>query len=223
MKILKTNAFWQILAILLLLVATTHVPAQTKSAANDKPQPILFARVEGEREILPFVESKSIETHPRIVSIEPSAAPVLKIAKETKNAIPVFSVTPTPLEQEAFDLINAERAKMNLPPLVLDAAMLYIARQHSESMAQSNFFNHRGLDGARVDERARQIGVSDWQGIGENIAANQEKNPVVVAVECWLKSPGHRSNLLGKMWSRSGIGIAVAENGKYYLTQVFRD
>jgi uncharacterized protein YkwD len=75
-----------------------------------------------------------------------------------------------------------------------------------------------------LDERAREAGIIDWQGIGENIAANQNaKNPVEFAVKCWLDSAGHRLNLFSPDWKRSGIGVAVSPEGKYYFTQIFRD
>ena len=58
--------------------------------------------------------------------------------------------------------------------------------------------------------------------IGENIAFNRGyKDPVEVAVELWLKSPSHRQNLLKSDWSESAVGIAVADDGSYYFTQVF--
>jgi len=37
----------------------------------------------------------------------------------------------------------------------------------------------------------------------------------------WLDSDGHRRNLLSSAYVATGIGIAVAENGRIYLTQLF--
>lgn len=206
MQSVKSAAFWQILAVLFLLTAVAHVPGQAPPK-NEKPQPILIASWrEGDKQTMPvrgsanFVKSRSLPVAPK------------------------FNVSPNALEQEAFDLINAERVKAGLQPLALDTAMLYLAQKHSENMANSGIFSHRALNGGTVDERARTAGITDWQGIGENIAANQNaKNPVATAVECWLKSEGHRQNFLSSDWTRSAIGVAVSPEGKYYFTQVFRD
>jgi uncharacterized protein YkwD len=205
MQAVKTAAFWQILAVLFLLAAVVHVPGQNIAAKNDKPQAILFARW-SENQPAPNRSISDLRSS--------SAAP-----NSTK-----FNVAPNALEREAFDSINAARRKANLPPLVFDAEMLFLARQHSELMANSANFTHRGARGEMVDERARNVGIADWRGIGENIAANKDsKNPVATAIECWLNSEGHRRNLLSSDWTRSGIGVALSSDGKYYFTQVFRD
>jgi uncharacterized protein YkwD len=211
MNTVKSAAFWQILAVLILLVAVAHVPGQTANAKNDKPQAILFASWN--------------EKQPTAKRINPVPSTRFDLAATKSTAKTVkFNVTANALEREAFDLINAERRKANLSPLVLDSAMLYLAREHSENMANSGVFSHRNQNGAMVDDRARDAGIGDWQGIAENIAANQNaKNAVAMAIECWLKSEGHRRNLLSNDWTRSGIGVAVSPDGKYYFTQVFRD
>jgi uncharacterized protein YkwD len=134
------------------------------------------------------------------------------------------ALRPTALEQKAFDLVNEQRRLQNLPPVEWDLEMLFIARQHSENMAQYNFFDHRGLDGKTADQRANDAGAKDWRAIGENIAFNQGiKNSVDFAVQCWMYSLHHKENLLNKKWTRSGVGVAVASDGRFYITQVFRN
>lgn len=201
MQAVKTAAFWQILAVLLLLAAVAHVPGQNANAKNDKPQAILIARWSE-------TDKKTVRSSFDSTTSEPK----------------IFNVAPNALEQTALDLINAERRKNNLSPLALDPAMLFLAREHSEEMANSGVFSHRSAGGEMVDERARRAGIRDWQGIGENIAANQNaRDAVAAAIECWFESEGHRRNILSPDWTRTGIGVAVSTNGKYYFTQVFRD
>jgi uncharacterized protein YkwD len=73
-----------------------------------------------------------------------------------------------------------------------------------------------------VNDRADAGGVHKWKAIGENIAFNQGyKNPIEFAVERWMKSTGHRENILNDRWKESGIGIAITADGAYYFTQVF--
>jgi uncharacterized protein YkwD len=139
-----------------------------------------------------------------------------KVEKTEKN------LSVSGLEKFAFELINKERAAKNLEALTWKDDLAKVARLHSQNMADGNFFNHRGLDGSMVNDRANSLGVKRWQAIGENIAFNQGyENPAEFAVECWLESSAHRKNLLNVRWQETGIGIAVAANGAYYFTQVF--
>ena len=41
------------------------------------------------------------------------------------------------------------------------------------------------------------------------------------AVNGWMNSKGHRENILKASYDRTGIGVAVAEDGKVYFTQNF--
>lgn len=136
------------------------------------------------------------------------------------NAKTAFSLIE--LEKLAFDLLNAERAAKNLPALHWDEDVAKIARMHSQSMAKYKFFSHTGLDGTMVNDRADLCGVSRWKAIGENIAYNRGyEKPADFAVERWMKSVTHRENILNNRWKESAVGVAVADDGSYYFTQVF--
>lgn len=126
------------------------------------------------------------------------------------------------LERDAFQLINSERGLAGLPGLKWSDKVAEVARLHSNNMAELNFFSHKGLDGLMVDERAEKLNMGRWLAIGENIAFMKGyENPVEVAVEKWLNSPGHKKNLLNPDWTEAAIGLAVTADGKYYFTQVF--
>lgn len=126
------------------------------------------------------------------------------------------------LERLAFKLINQERVTNSLKELVWSEDIAKIARLHSKNMANNMFFNHRGLDGLMVNNRADALGVSNWQSIGENIAYNLDsESPTEFAVESWMQSAPHRKSLLSPKWNETGVGIAVASDNSYYFTQVF--
>lgn len=128
----------------------------------------------------------------------------------------------TGAEREAFNLINRKRAECGLRALAWNGEIANVARIHSQNMAEFKFFSHRGLDNKMVSDRADASRVGRWRAIGENIAFNRGyKDPVARAVELWLDSPAHRSNLLDAGWQESAVGIAVAADGSYYFTQVF--
>jgi uncharacterized protein YkwD len=188
---------------LFLLVLTFSQTAFSQTAATENPpKAYLF----GGNNV-----TASVSTRAQIYKSE-SAKPAGK-----STAATAFDI-----ERRAFDLINQLREMINLESLTWSDDAAKIARLHSESMANHNFFSHTGLDGSSVSDRADFFGVKKWQAIGENIAYNQGfENPVEFAVERWMQSPKHRDNLLNSRWKESGIGIAVTAGGTYYFTEVF--
>lgn len=126
------------------------------------------------------------------------------------------------IEREVFELLNTERSKNGLKALEWSDEVAAVARLHSQNMANAKFFSHRGSDGSMVDDRADRLGLGAWKTIGENIAYMRGfDDPAAVAVEKWLESTAHRKNLLGPNWQESAVGVAVTEDGTYYMTQVF--
>lgn len=126
------------------------------------------------------------------------------------------------IEQRAFAATNAARQEKGLPALTWDSELCQLARIHSEKMVRLGFFSHETPDGSRLKERARAAGIAHFQTLGENIAFNQGfDDPGAFAVEHWMKSPGHRANILNPRFQQAAIGVFVAPNGTVYLTQDF--
>lgn len=155
------------------------------------------------------------------VVVDPITRP--RIVPEKSAAVEASVVVKTlTLEQIAFNLLNQKRVENGLTPLVWNEQLAGIARTHSQSMADFNYFSHRGLDNKMVSGRADDVGLKKWRAIGENIAYNRGyDDPIGRAVEGWLDSPSHRHNLLDDTWKETAVGIAVTADGSYYLTQVF--
>lgn len=125
-------------------------------------------------------------------------------------------------EKKVFELINEERRKRRLNDLVWDSRLGSLARAYSSKMANENFFSHRDLKGKSLVDRANDFNITNWSGLGENLYfCRGYDDPTDRAVEGWLKSPGHRANLLKSSWTSTGIGIAKASDGRIYVTQVF--
>lgn len=154
-----------------------------------------------------LAEAESIEElfRPRVAAVKASV--VVNIAE---------------VEQIAFKIVNEKRIENGLKPLTWSNDVAKVAREHSDDMAEFQFFDHRGLDNKLVSDRADRNGISKWRSIGENIAYNRGFNdPIAKTVQLWLDSPSHRRNMLSEDWKESAIGVAVAEDGAYYFTQVF--
>ena len=155
-----------------------------------------------------------------------SESKIVRVAAVTFER-PRVTFTPSPAEiksaeREIFDLINKKRAEAGLEALRWSDDLAVLAREHSDDMAEFKYFSHKGNDGTMVDDRADKLGISNWSGIGENIAfARGFDDASACAVDQWMKSPAHRQNLLDKRWKETGIGVAVLPDGTYYFTQVF--
>jgi uncharacterized protein YkwD len=114
--------------------------------------------------------------------------------------------------QRVVDLMNRHRAATGIAPLVVDLRLAEAAQRHSDDMARGRFLAHEGSDGSSVARRVGDAGY-DWRAVSENIAAGQGSPDSVVAA--WLRSPGHRANLLDGSMRHVGVGYAVADNDRY--------
>jgi uncharacterized protein YkwD len=112
---------------------------------------------------------------------------------------------------ETLTRINAERRRTGRQPLTLDPKLDLAAQRHAEDMLGRSFFAHRGPDGRTVRERARAAGF-EWSAIGENLAEGQES--VKEAVEAWMRSSGHRENILDRRYTETGVGLALGRDPK---------
>jgi uncharacterized protein YkwD len=121
------------------------------------------------------------------------------------------------LEQEVLAQINAHRQSIGLEPLASNPVIVAQSREHSQQMAAVGSLSHDGFE-----ERVEAIAAAlSYRSAGENVASNQGfADPATQAVQGWLNSPGHRRNIEGD-FDLTGIGIAQAADGTYYLTQIF--
>ena len=143
----------------------------------------------------------------------------------TTNGMTTNGTTTTPdilaLENRAFDLVNDARAANSLPALTVASDVRDVARAHSQDMATRDFFSHTNPDGGTPWDRLATANIS-YVAAAENIAMNLNMpDPAQTAVSGWLASPGHYANIMNTTVDDAPLGIAQAQNGSFYLTQVF--
>jgi uncharacterized protein YkwD len=122
------------------------------------------------------------------------------------------SICPNNQEQELIDLINQERQKAGLSSLKTDVRLMKAARQHSAQMAVKNFFGHSGYDASSLREKFAKAGYP-MTIAAENIAAVHATPDSVL--RAWMKSPGHRANILNKSVREIGIGYYYLRHSPY--------
>lgn len=122
-------------------------------------------------------------------------------------------------EQQIFELTNVFRVQQGQKALVWHEATSAVAKAHSKHMAEADYFDHTSPGGDGPGERLESAGIR-YRGYGENIAAGQRH--AIEAVNGWVNSPGHRSNMLQDYFEAHGAGV-YAGGGTYgiYYTQVF--
>ena len=110
--------------------------------------------------------------------------------------------------QAIIAITNRERAQRNLQPLKVDRACTLAITGHVNDMASARYLSHQGRDGRGASERYRRHKAAS-RGAGENIAYNTSGTGESFMRQ-WLRSPGHRGNILSPVYK--GIGVSVRAN-----------
>ena len=100
-------------------------------------------------------------------------------------------------------LTNEERAAKGLKSLECDEELTRESHEWAEHMSKTGEFEHAEGDFA------------------ENIAWNTRKASADAIVQNWVKSPGHRANILDSGASIIGVGWSYSEENGSYTVQRF--
>jgi uncharacterized protein YkwD len=120
-----------------------------------------------------------------------------------------------------FAEVNAQRTQKGLPALRRNPHLDAVAQAHGAHMVQARFFEHESPLGMQAADRIAAAGGPDWTWVGENIAAGYQTPEI--AVDQWMKSKGHRHNILNEQFEETGIGVLYDPRSYYgwYWIQVF--
>jgi uncharacterized protein YkwD len=120
------------------------------------------------------------------------------------NTIPDARVEPLhPVEELLVEKTNQLRIRHGLRALRLDHGLLRSARRHAAWMSRSYRLQHTTA------------------AVAENIAMGQQTTSE--AIQSWMNSPGHRSNMLSANYRRVGAAAYTAANGQTYWCIQFLD
>ncbi|MFE9463044.1 sigma-70 family RNA polymerase sigma factor [Streptomyces virginiae] len=154
-------------------------------------------------------------------SASPSASPSPTQSRSSspspRTSAPKPAPAPPGIAGQVVALVNTERAAGGCGPLREDPQLRAAAQEHSEDMAARNFFDHTNPDGEDPGQRTTASGYR-WSTYGENIARGQQTAQSVM--DSWMKSPGHRANILNCSFKDIGVGIHRGAGGPWW-TQNF--
>jgi uncharacterized protein YkwD len=131
-----------------------------------------------------------------------------------------FFATPTTNLRNGFEdlmveLINQARVAVGLNALIYTPQYNPIARKHSTSMAENNYFSHVDVNGLRGGDRMKNGGLTfNWWG--ENLAYGQYS--AIYAHEALMNSTGHRENILRKEFTHVFVGVDFNSKNQPYFT-----
>lgn len=139
----------------------------------------------------------------------PAAAASAAAARACPGADSLPAVERAPqIHQAILCLINAERARHGLRPLAEDQSLQAAATAHSLDMARRDYFEHETPDGVQPWMRISETGYRA-ELVGENLAWGEgERGMPGHILGLWLRSPGHRRNMLEPRYTQIGIGLA---------------
>ena len=129
-------------------------------------------------------------------------------------AAKVMTYSYNPTEIETMALINAYRVSLGLNALKEINHISFKSEEHNNYMIINNVVNHDDF----VSRSENIMQVLGAKSVAENIAYNY--NSPQTAVDAWLKSPGHKANIVGN-FTHFGLAIKVNAEGKKYYTNIF--
>lgn len=140
---------------------------------------------------------------------------------------PVRTAIKAPVEQiplnadTIFNLVNAEREKAGLKPLVRDTRLDATAQARADDMVARKYFSHNdpvtGENLVNILNGQKQCASSS-----ENIAANLTKTPNKdneETVESWMNSTAHRDALLRADYTHTGVAVNGDKIVQHFCTR----
>lgn len=116
--------------------------------------------------------------------------------------------------QQVVDLANAERAKAGCAPFRANGRLNTSAQAHADDMAARDYYEHNSPEGRNAGDRMSAAGY-DWHKWGENI--HRGPKSAADAMRDWMKSPGHRANILDCGFKDIGVGVNLSGNGPWWV------
>jgi uncharacterized protein YkwD len=126
----------------------------------------------------------------------------------------------------ALQLVNRDRKRNGIAPLMEDGRLHQAAKLHADDMLRRNFYGHVNPEGKGATERYAAVGgngpatdnLAYLQQPGWKYAVDQRL--LTMVHKGWMNSASHRPNILNPQAGR--FGLAVSKNqDKVYLVQMF--
>ena len=115
----------------------------------------------------------------------------------------------TRMRRQMLARVNAERSRRSLPLIAPSVVLDRVAQAYADDMLRRSYYGHKSPGGETVRERTLAGGYP-LRFVGENIARGQ--STVDEVIDGWMASDEHRENILSKVFSDAGFGLAIGRN-----------
>ena len=120
-------------------------------------------------------------------------------------------------ERTILCLLNVERTSRGVGRLRSNERLASAATGHSRDMVRRDYFSHVSPGGGTMSERIKEagyLGRSRSYSFGENLAwgTGDLASPLKI-VEAWMRSPGHKRNILYGTFEEVGVGLVLGAPG----------
>ncbi len=132
------------------------------------------------------------------------------------HPLPLQSGIDTNAEEALFRMLNESRRQNGLPPLEREERLAEAARTHSGRMAEAGRLSHQ-LSGEQTLSSRLAATHLRFSRDAENVAAGPDAEG---AHEGFMRSSGHRANILSPLYNCVGIGV-VRRGGSIWVTEDF--
>lgn len=112
------------------------------------------------------------------------------------------------LQTEALKHVNAERAQAGLRPLKFSRTLDKAAQGAACDNANRHEISHVSSDGSHLRDRLKRVGYR-FRSAAENTGRGFRSGSS--AVQWWMNSPKHKSNILMRGVKEVGLGIALSD------------
>jgi uncharacterized protein YkwD len=127
------------------------------------------------------------------------------------NPVPAQASAAGDYANQAFRVTNDKRENHGLRRLQRSDCLQTYARRQAVWMANHETMRHQDL--------GRVLDACNLSRVGENVAYGYPSGRAVVGA--WMRSPGHRANILSTNYRRMGLAARKGDNGRWYVAQVF--
>ncbi len=217
---MKTKKILSLLLLTLMLSATIISPAQATTLTTPNTD---FQSIWDQVQKMIGGQQNPAPTPAPTPAPAPAPTPVPAPAPTPAPApapAPTPGYTASQFEQRVVQLVNIERQKGGLKPLVASSLLGKGARAKSQDMVNEGYFGHTSPKYGSPFNMMKLFGIH-YTSAGENIASGQRTPEAVV--RAWMNSPGHRANIMSTRYGKIGVGYAYTSKGNYhhYWTQWF--
>lgn len=202
LKVWRKDKSWDLLADSYVWIGTAYSWAGDMKEAKKAFSAALSVEKEAGLALSPAMKR---EINARIATVE-------ALSKETSS-----TKTADDYAEKMLQHTNDERAKVGAPALVLDDTLCKAANIRALESVES--FSHTRPDGRSYSTVFSEVGLKPTYS-SENLARKEPKTPEA-AVKGWMKSEGHKKNLLNPKAKKLGVGLAYDSKGRPYWVQLF--